>query len=82
MRCGTLGDKKTLHSLNAILSYYFPNDFSMCLLLLPKDSSDAEVRTALLKVMTSTNERLLKSFGEAISGEAGLETDSLDPLVF
>ena len=36
-----------------------------------KDPEDPEVRTVLLRVMTSTNERLLKSFAEAISAEAG-----------
>lgn len=31
------------------------------------------MRTVLLRVMTSTNERLLKSFSEAISAEAARE---------
>ena len=35
-----------------------------------KASEDSETRTALLRVMTMTNERLLKSFSEAISAEA------------
>lgn len=41
------------------------------------DSEDTEVRTVLLRVMTSTNERLLKSFSEAISAEAENEKKEL-----
>lgn len=40
-------------------------------------SEDSETRTALLRVMTMTNERLLKSFSEAISAEAENEKKEL-----
>ena len=47
-----------------------PLNKSTCLPL--QDAADADVRTHLLRVMASTNERLLKSFTEAISAEVFL----------
>eukprot|EP00434_Breviolum_minutum_P016619 symbB.v1.2.014652.t1/scaffold1063.1/size201213/7 len=52
-------------------------DSLKALIAINPDASDADIRTHLLRVMASTNERLLKSFSEAISAEAENEKKEL-----